>query len=341
MRPRCGEPWARPPSLRRPRREESPRHPGPASLSPSRPQVPPGRLRGAQPPPPASPFRYAGEARAPACHGGGGESEPTPPPGGMVHPARPAAPSAAAHPPRAEPFRPEGRGVGGGRPLLTLTPPPCPALHPAASRHLAAPRQLRPHRHASPSSSLPLPSISPPALRSPFRRCGAGRRGGTRRCACAPRERTIDTRRKDKTCVGPGGCRPSRRGLQRAAAPSSLTPVDLCSSVPGHSSHPVKHQPVKMHEPLYGSRACLCVCWASWWVSIAGGGPSGFTLHRGSSLSLLGTSTWPHGCSHAQLPCDVTGELQLPLTFNAGRERQGLRRSTQLVPHHVQQLIQL
>lgn len=142
---------------------------------------------------------------------------PTPPPGGMVHPARLAAPNAAAHPPVGRTIPPGGEG-GGSRPAaLRAHAPSSPPRGEPPSRRPSAAATAGPHgapHPAPPRRRRPSPRRR--ALRSPFRQCGAGRRGAAhapRPTGRAPRERTIDSGRKDKTCVGQGGRWSSRRGV--------------------------------------------------------------------------------------------------------------------------------
>lgn len=112
---------------------------------------------------------------------------PTPTAGGMVHPARLGAPSAAAHPRWAEPSLLKRRG-GRGRPAGpgAHAPSSPPRSQPPSRRPTAAPTAAGLHGSGRLTELLPARAGHRPAgLRSPFRRCGAGRRG-----ACARRGRT-------------------------------------------------------------------------------------------------------------------------------------------------------
>lgn len=118
----------------------------------------------------------------------------------MVHPARLGAPSAAAHPRWAEPSLLKRRG-GTGRPAGpgAHAPSSPPRSQPPSHRPSAAPATAGLHGSGRLTELLPARAGHRPAgLRSPFRRCGAGRRG-----ACARRGRTTE---------GGGQARPARAG---------------------------------------------------------------------------------------------------------------------------------
>lgn len=195
----------------------------PRGAAPAAPQSPWG-LRCPQPARPRSRSRRSGPgnsalaAAAPARRRHR-SAAPTPTPGGMVQPARLGAPSAAAHPRWAEPSLLKRRGVRTGRPVPALKPPP---PRPAASRPPAAAGQ-----DGSGRLTQLLPARAghrPTGLRSPFRRCGAGRRG-----ACARRERTIE-----------GGGRaggPALRGL-REAVPLPVRGCRLTGLLPRGNTSP-------------------------------------------------------------------------------------------------------
>lgn len=180
--PRCGEPPAGSPSPRRPRREE---REVPRSLSrlPQPPPPPPGlgcRRTGSG----ALRTRRAREPRVAATasrRGAARQSAPLPQ-GGMVHPARPSALSAAAHPPPGRTIPPCGEG-GGSWPAARHTHAPA-ALRPAASRHPAAPRLLPPPGRTAvltqllPAGTVHLPAGTPLALPPMWSR--PARRGAAR-----------------------------------------------------------------------------------------------------------------------------------------------------------------